>query len=193
VNAAPPLDTSLEQGAMRAMQERIEKLEASLHNVSRNASVSILCFSDDWDRLFASFMVANGALAMGKEVHMFFTFWALAALRKKSQNSRNRSLMDQLLSGVLPAGAENTRLSKLNFCGLGKLLIRRRMKARGVGQLDQLIVSATELGVHIHVCEMAADLLGFQAEDLTGAEAIEMCGVASFLGHALNGQAVLFI
>lgn len=177
---------------LRTLEARIEQLEAAA-GTPRKTSISILCFSDDWDRLFASFMVANGALAMGQEVHMFFTFWALAALRKKTRDERNRSLMDQLLAGMLPAGPERTRLSKMNFGGLGKLLMRQRMRDRGVTQLDELITSAAEMGARIHVCEMAADLLGFKPEDLQGAGPAELCGVATFLGLATKGQAVLFI
>jgi peroxiredoxin family protein len=177
----------------QSLQERVERLEERLRFARRADSVSILCFSDSWDRLFAAFMVANGALAMGQEVHMFFTFWALCALRNKSHNERNRSVIDNLLAHLLPVGAERTRLSKLNCGGLGKLLIRRRIKERCMDQLDDLIARANDMGVHLHVCEMAASLLGFQSEDLTGAGPIDLCGVASFLGQALKGQAVLFI
>lgn len=193
MNLQTAVSGSPEPGAVRELEERIERLEAALAAGGRKESISILCFSDDWDRLFASFMVANGALAMGQEVHMFFTFWALAALRKQTASERNRSMMDRLLARMLPAGAESAPLSKMHFGGLGKLLMRRRMRDRGVTQLDELMVTAVEMGAHIHVCEMAADLLGFQPEDLQGAGPVELCGVATFLGHATQGRAVLFI
>jgi peroxiredoxin family protein len=176
---------------MKTLEQRIQTLEESV--ATKSNSVSVLCFSDSWDRFFAAFMVANAGRAMGYEVHMFFTFWALCALRNKSQSPRNKSLMDRVLAGILPAGAERAPLSKLHWAGLGKLLIRRRMKARGVDQLDELISRATDMGVHLYVCELAADLLGFAPEDLTGAGPIDLCGVTSFLGHALKSRAVLFI
>lgn len=175
------------------IEDRLAVLEESLRDMRKKDSVSILCFSDSWDRLFAAFMLANGALAMGQEVHMFFTFWALCALRSKTRSKRSKSLVDRLLAGMLPAEAESASLSKFNCAGLGKLMIRKRMKARNIDQLDDLIQNACEMGVQIHVCEMAADLLGFEAEDLMRAGPAQMCGVASFLGHVLKGQTAFFI
>ncbi|SQC98659.1 Uncharacterized conserved protein [Fusobacterium necrophorum subsp. necrophorum] len=38
--------------------------------------MTIVVFSGDYDKAMAAFVIANGALAMGKKVTMFFTFWA---------------------------------------------------------------------------------------------------------------------
>ena len=42
---------------------------------------TIIVFDGDMDKVLASFVIANGALAMGRPVTMFFTFWGLTALR----------------------------------------------------------------------------------------------------------------
>jgi peroxiredoxin family protein len=181
------------QDRVRELEARLAKLEAAAAERQKENSISILCFSDDWDRLFASFMLANGALAMGQEVHMFFTFWALAALRKETRSEGNRTLMDKMLAGMLPSGAGKTRLSKMHFGGLGKWMMQKRMRDRGVAQLDELVAAAAEMGAHIHVCELSADLLGLGPEQLQGAGPVELCGVATFLGQATKGQAVLFV
>ena len=61
---------------------------ASQASVALDASgpqkVSFVVFSGDLDKLIAAFIIANGALAMGKQVSMFFTFWGLNALRKNN-------------------------------------------------------------------------------------------------------------
>ena len=41
-----------------------------------------MVFSGDFDKVLASFILANAAVAMGDEVSMFFTFWGLNALRR---------------------------------------------------------------------------------------------------------------
>ncbi len=38
---------------------------------------NLIIFSGDLDKAIASFIIANGARAMGKEVTMFFTFWGI--------------------------------------------------------------------------------------------------------------------
>ena len=40
-------------------------------------------FSEDLDKAMASMIIANGAMAMGNDVTIFFTFWGLNLLRKK--------------------------------------------------------------------------------------------------------------
>ena len=47
-----------------------------------NDGKTIIVFSGDMDKVMASFIIANGAAALGKRVTMFFTFWGLSVLRK---------------------------------------------------------------------------------------------------------------
>ena len=42
---------------------------------------TLVVFSDDLDRALASFVIANGAAASGREVTLFFTFWGLNVLK----------------------------------------------------------------------------------------------------------------
>ena len=59
----------------------------------RNVDTSkktIIVFSGDFDRVFAAFIIANGAAAMGDDVTMFFTFWGLNALRKPKKQAVDR-------------------------------------------------------------------------------------------------------
>ncbi len=45
---------------------------------------NLIIFSGDLDKAIASFIIANGARAMGKEVTMFFTFWGLNIIKKRN-------------------------------------------------------------------------------------------------------------
>ena len=49
-----------------------------------------MVFSGDLDKLIAAFIIANGALAMGEQVSMFFTFWGLNSLRRDDPPKRER-------------------------------------------------------------------------------------------------------
>ena len=49
---------------------------------------TFLVFSDDLDKVLASFILANGAAAMGNDVTMFFAFWGVNLLRKTSPNGK---------------------------------------------------------------------------------------------------------
>ena len=194
VPATPSIDRDLLAGEMQRLRVQMDELTRQVERDQREDSVNLVCFSGDWDRLFAAFVVANGALAMGQEVHMFFTFWATAALRDgTAAGSRKKGLMARMIGWMLPTGPDRAPLSKMNWGGLGKLFITHRMKQCGVEKLSELMTQAQELGVHLHLCEMSSDILGFECDELIGDDAIDACGVATFLTTALKGKVVLFI
>jgi rhodanese-related sulfurtransferase/TusA-related sulfurtransferase len=84
---------------------------------------TIVVFSNDMDKALASFIIANGASASGKPVVMFFTFWGLSLLRKANHADVQKSLIDKMFAFMLPKGAENLALSKMNMFGLGSLMM----------------------------------------------------------------------
>ena len=53
---------------------------------------TMVVFSGDFDKAMASFIIANGAAAMGSEVTMFFTFWGVNLLRRPESISRSRKM-----------------------------------------------------------------------------------------------------
>ena len=85
---------------------------------------TIIVFSGDLDKVLASFIIANGALAMGKKVTMFFTFWGLNALRKANKVKVNKSIVESMFGFMMPRGAGNLKLSKMNMGGMGTAMMR---------------------------------------------------------------------
>ena len=51
---------------------------------------TMVVFSGDLDKVLAGFVIANGAVSMGNEVTMFFTFWGLNALRKEAPQATGK-------------------------------------------------------------------------------------------------------
>ena len=43
---------------------------------------TIVVQSGDMDKLYSALIIANGSLAMGMEVSLYFTFWGLQRLKK---------------------------------------------------------------------------------------------------------------
>jgi peroxiredoxin family protein len=173
------------------LEERIERLEKGRpENIEK---VNLVCFSGEWDRLFAAFTIANGALAMGQEVHMFFTFWAAAAIRDVRRGGPANTFMDKLIRKMLPGGVERAPLSKLNWGGLGKIFIKRRMRQANVESIEDLMKRAEEMGARFHLCETSASILGLGDSQLLVGDGVDRCGVATFLSEASGRSLVLFI
>lgn len=155
---------------------------------------TIIVFSGDYDRVMAAFIIANGAAAMDDEVTMFFTFWGLSALRKDQKPqviSKPKSGLQKMFSGMLPKNAEKLGLSKFNFAGAGRAMMKKVMKAENVMPVSELIETAQEQGIKMIACTMSMDVLGISAEELI--DGIEYAGVATYLGEADEANVNLFI
>lgn len=153
---------------------------------------TIIVFSGDFDRVFAAFIIANGAAAMGDDVTMFFTFWGLNALRKpKKQAVSGKSGLQKMFAAMMPRGPEKLRLSHMNFAGAGPVMFKKVMKQENVMPLNELIDSAREMGVRMVVCTMSMDVMGLKEEELV--DGLEFGGVAAYLGDADEANVNLFI
>lgn len=152
---------------------------------------SIIVFSGDLDKAIASFIIANGAAAMGRKVHMFFTFWGLNILRKDQKVGTGKDLIGKLFGRMMPRGSRKLKLSRMNMGGLGAKMIRSVMHSKNISSLEDLIQEAIRGGVEITACSMSMDVMGLRPEELI--DGIKVGGVASFLASAEESDASLFI
>jgi len=152
---------------------------------------TIVVFSGDLDRAIASFIIANGAAAMGRRVTMFFTFWGLNVLRRPRRAKVHKSLLEWAFGRMMPRGSTRLGLSKMNMLGLGPRMIRFIMRRKNVSSLEELIDQARAAGVRLVACQMSMDLMGIKREELI--DGVEVGGVASYLAAAEEGDVNLFI
>ena len=152
---------------------------------------TIIVFDGDMDKVLASFVIANGALAMGRPVTMFFTFWGLTALRKSEKVPVNKNLMEKMFGVMLPRGAAKTRLSKMNMGGMGTAMMRGIMKDKNIDSLEDMMKKAMANGVKIIACSMSMDVMGIRPEELI--DGVEIGGVGTYLGDAEQSDVNLFI
>ncbi len=153
--------------------------------------MSFVLFSGDMDKVLAAFIIANGALAMGKPVRMFFTFWALNALRRSNPPKADRKPLDKMFKMMMPSGPDDLKLSQMNMGGAGTAMIKKVMKDHDVQSIPELIKSAMDSGAEITACTMTMDLLGITPEDLI--DGVTYGGVASFIAASDKSASTLFI
>jgi peroxiredoxin family protein len=134
---------------------------------------TIILHSGDMDKLYSALIVGNGALAMGMEASIYFTFWGLQRLQK--------------------GGLEKGPLSKMHFLGLGKWMIKQRMKKANVASLEKLLQDFKELGGKIIACEMTMEIMGLSRAGLREDLIDEYGAVGSFIQEARDSKVTLFI
>ena len=134
---------------------------------------TIILHSGDMDKVYSALIIGNGALAMNMDVAMFFTFWGLQRLKK----------------GQLGKGP----LSKMHMLGLGKWMIKRRMKKANVRSLRGLLEDFKELGGHVMACDMTMEIMGIELEDLEQELIDDYCAVGTYVQAARDSTVTLFI
>ena len=134
---------------------------------------TIIVHSGDMDKLYSALIIGNGALAMGMDVSLFFTFWGLQRLKK--------------------GGLEKGPLSKMHMLGLGKMMVKMKMKQQNVASLERMVQDFKELGGKILACDMTMDIMGIKPEDLRQDLIGDYCAVGTYLEEARDSKITLFI
>ncbi|MCX6650517.1 MAG: DsrE/DsrF/DrsH-like family protein [Methanomassiliicoccales archaeon] len=134
---------------------------------------TIIVHSGELDKIYSALIIGTGSLSMGIEVSLYFTFWGLQRLKK----------------GGLDKGA----LSKMNMLGLGRWMVKKRMKAAGVEELYKLMSDFRELGGKIIACEMTMEVMGISRSDLREDLIDEYGAIGTYVNEAKGSQITLFI
>jgi peroxiredoxin family protein len=134
---------------------------------------TLIAHSGDMDKIYSALIIGNGALAMGMEASIFFTFWGLQRLKK--------------------GGLDKGPLSKMNMFGLGKLMVKLKMKKIGVASLEKLLQDFKELGGKILACDMTMEIMGIAKEDLREDLISDYCAVGTYINEAKDSSVTLFI
>lgn len=142
-------------------------------NKATAEKTTIILHSGDMDKVYSALIIGNGALAMGMEVSIYFTFWGLQRLQK--------------------GGLEKGPLSKMHLLGLGKWMIKQRMKKANVASLETLFQDFKELGGKIIACEMTMDIMGINRKDLREDWIDDYGAVGTYVQEARDSSITLFI
>jgi len=161
------------------LMKRVEALEEKAENIPED-NLALGLMSGNLDETMAAFIIATGAAAFDMKVDLFFTFWAISALRDPKKSAKKDTL-GKMFGMMLPNGADKLPLSKMQMGGMGPKMIKHVMKIHKAKPLPQLMKEAGELGVKIYVCTMSMDLMGIKREELIDYPHLEYVGVGTFV------------
>ncbi len=138
------------------------------------------------DMVYPALMIATTAATMGKEVHMFFTFWGLNAVSKKNVGSLK----------VAPVG--NPGMPMPNILGMipgmtamATRMMNGKMQKAKVPSVPEMFKMAKDLGVKLHACSTTMEVMGTPRETLID-EIDDVVGAATMVSLGEGGQ-IIFI
>ena len=139
---------------LSSIERRLAALEQELAKAGSCArSLSIVVFSGEFDKLYAAFTIATGAVCMSIRVDMFFTFWGAHAITPIIGKHEPKGILERAFGWVMPKGMGRLPLSRKNFWGLGPRLMRILMRRKHIESLESLVENSRDLGVKFHLCD----------------------------------------
>jgi peroxiredoxin family protein len=170
------------------LKKRVGKLEKN-----RKDQLSIAIVSGDLDKILATMIISLAAAASDTKVKLFFSFWALSALRDQKKKAHGKDFISKMFGLMLPKGRNKLKLSKMNMMGMGPAMIKFLMRKQNVMSLDEMFKQAAELGIEIIVCEMSMNLMGFKKEEIIDYPHLSYAGAATFVAEASESSIQFFI
>lgn len=178
------------------LPKKLAELEAR-----KTPSLAIIATKGTLDWAYPPFILASTAAALGWKVSMFFTFYALALL-KKDLDIKVSPLGNPAMPMKMPFGPQwfqqvEWKMPTLvqavpGFEAMCTTLMKQTVNNRGVASVAELRAACLESGVEFHACQMTVDLFGFDRSDFIP-EVTDFCGAASFLPMAQKADVSLFI
>lgn len=136
------------------------------------------------DMAYPAFMIAATGATMGKEVHMFFTFWGMDAITtKRSANLKvsavgNPGLPMPNMLGMIPG-----------MTSMATRMMKGKMGKANVPSIPQMLKTVKELGVKLHGCSTTLEVMNTKREELLP-EVDDVVGAATMLELGQGGQIV---
>lgn len=181
--------------SLESLRNELEQIKAKITRLekSRKDQLSIAIVSGDMDKILAAMIISLAAAAMDSQVKLFFSFWALSALRDPEKKAKGKDFISKMFGIMLPKGRNRLKLSNMNMCGMGPVMIKKLMKKQNVLSLDEMFHQAAELGIEITVCEMSMNMMGFKKEEMIDYPHLRYAGATTFVADAGESSMQWFI
>ena len=150
---------------------------------------TIVVFSGDFDKAFATFNIANGAAASGHEVTLFFCLWGTLLLKKRGDRFKGPNILSRMFSVMRPGGPAG--ISRMDMGRMGRWMMKKLLRDSGAATLEELMQSARDLGVRFIVCDLSLGVLGIKEDQLRWVDTV--AGAGTYIAEASESQVTLFI
>lgn len=147
--------------------------------------VCIICAKGTVEDVYATLVMANGAVMEGIEAKLFFTFFGLDAITKKKMNKLHTATVGNPAM-TMPGGIPfPTLLGALPGVEAGvSAMMKKQMDGLDIPPVDEFFDMITAGGGEIYACKLAADMFKLKKEDLSE-HVIDIITVGDF--YALAG------
>jgi peroxiredoxin family protein len=151
-----------------------------------NRKLSIICSKGSLDMAYPGLVLANAALMEGIDVTLFFTFWGLDIINKKTMNHLkatplgNPAMHMPNIVGVLPGATD-----------LATTMMKKEIEKLDFPPVAEFLEMIHDAGGKMYGCKMAMDMMHLEKGDLyEGVD--DVIGAMEFMEMS-DGAQIIFI
>jgi len=165
----------------------MQTLEQKIPTPLKRNRLVIICSKGSLDMAYPPLMLATTGAAMGMDVHLYFTFWGMNMITKKTVDSLkispvgNPALPMPNILGMIPG-----------MSGMVTSMMTKKMQKMKMPSIKEMIATAKESGVKFHACSPSMNMMGLKKEDLIP-EVGDIIGATTYLDLASEDAITLFV
>lgn len=148
--------------------------------------IAFVCSKGTLDMAYPALIMASGALEQGIETHIFFTFWGMDMINKKTTGDLK----------FTPVGNTATHMPMLltAFPGMTTMATRRmhkQMNELDIPDVPSFLEHLSDMGCHLWACKMSVDMFELSEADMID-DLDGVLNVADFI-EIIDGAQTMFI
>lgn len=154
--------------------------------------VCMICAKGTLEDVYATLVMANGAVMEGIETKVFFTFFGLDAITKKQMNKIHTSTVGNPAMRMPNGWAFPSLLGIIPGVEAGvSMMMKNTMEKLDIPTVPEFFEMITAGGGEIYACKLAMDMFKLEKKDLI-AEVKDILTIGDFYGLA-GGQGTQII
>ncbi|MBS1265513.1 MAG: Sulfur carrier protein DsrE2 [Acidimicrobiaceae bacterium] len=160
--------------------------------------ICFVCSKGNLDMAYPALIMANGALSEGIETHIFFTFWGMDMINKKTMGDLRFTPLGNAAMHMPPG------LGKLSdkhmpqglaglpgMTGMATRMLRHQIADLDVPEVPEFLQMLSEMGANLWACKMSVDMMDLEDDDLFD-EVADVINVGEFM-ELSEGAQIVFV
>ncbi|MCP3938029.1 MAG: hypothetical protein GY708_21995 [Actinomycetia bacterium] len=151
---------------------------------SSDRKMCFICSKGTLDMAYPALIMANGALGEGIETHIFFTFWGLDMVTKKTMGELKFTILGNPATHM-PQGLGGVP----GMTGMATKMMKKQIADLDVPEVPEFLEMLTDMGANLWACQMSVDMMDLEEEDLFDG-VIDIINVSQFMELSEDAQVV---
>jgi peroxiredoxin family protein len=133
----------------------------SFGDVQTGRKLAIICSKGSLDMAYPGLILANAALGEGVETHLFFTFWGLDMINKKTMGDLKMTMLGNTATHM-PQGLGGLP----GMTAMATSRMKKSIAELDVPEVPDFLEQIVASGGHLWACRMSTDMNHLTEDDL---------------------------